>query len=152
MNRGRKVIVVVALILAVVVFAGRFMPICMLAMSVRLRITWRRLLEEMLEGRWAKRVGETEEQFVGRLTEFGDRPIEIIKALRGNYGLGLNEARALVATEKEIDLFLRANKERGLSLIGISRLASWAWGMGRREARQRALASGLWEEGKRSLP
>jgi hypothetical protein len=106
----------------------------------------------MLEGRWAKRVGETEEQFVGRLTEFGDRPIEIIKALRGNYGLGLNEARVFVVTEKEIDVFLRANKERGLSLAGVSRLASWVWGIERHEARQRALASGLWEDGELRLP
>lgn len=100
----------------------------------------------MLKGRWERNSGETTEQFVKRLTEFGDRPIEIIKVLRGNFGLGLKEARALVVTDKEIEIFLRANKERGLSLVGVSRLTSWVWGMGRYEARARALASGFWED------
>jgi hypothetical protein len=91
--------------------------------------------------------GETPEVFVRRLAEFGDRPVEIIKALRVATGMVLAEARAYVVTDRELDIFFRANKERGLSIIGISRLTAWVWGMGKREAKRRALASGLWADG-----
>jgi hypothetical protein len=95
-------------------------------------------------GRWKKQDAESNEVFVQRLKSFGDTPMEIIKALRANMRITLDEAYSFVVTNNEIDIFLDANSRRAVSRHGVIRLLSKVYGMTREDAQSHIERSQLW--------
>lgn len=106
---------------------------------------------QWLTGRWKKATDETNEVYIQKLCEGGDMPLDIIKALRVNTGMGLEAAHKLVVSDREIEIFLRANRERGVERRGMIRLLRRVYGCTHQSAIAHIDRSGLWRETE-SLP
>ncbi|WP_137156518.1 hypothetical protein [Rhizobium sp. FKL33] len=104
-----------------------------------------------LPGLWKKAEDETDEAYAQRLRANGDMPLDIIKALRSNTKMGLDAAHKLVVSDREIEIFLRANRERGVERRGMIRLLRRVYGCTNQSAIAHIDRSGLWRETE-SLP
>lgn len=107
---------------------------------------------DWLKGRWKKTSSETNEAYIRRLREFGDTPAEIIKALRMNTGISLDLAHNLVVSESELEIFLKANKDRGVGERGMVRLLNRVYGCTNKAAKTHVARSGLWDDAVLSAP
>ncbi|MEQ1944212.1 hypothetical protein ABMA32_17495 [Mesorhizobium sp. VNQ89] len=87
---------------------------------------------------------KTPEEFRDRMVALGANPIETIKEVRRRFGLELEPARELVVTPHEIDVFLRANLERGVERVGAKRLLQHVYGCAGIDAIRLVDESGLW--------
>lgn len=84
--------------------------------------------------------------FVREMVASGHFPLEIVKALRQHFGYSLEEAYPLVVTPEEIHIFMDANKRRGVSQPGATRLLRKIYGLSREKAENYVELSGNWSD------
>lgn len=84
--------------------------------------------------------------FVKEMVASGHLPLDIVKALRKEFNMTLDQALPMVVTSEEIHIFLDANKKRGVNRAGAMRLLKKVYGMPKAAAAKYVELSGNWSD------